>query len=78
MFRAKLQKNSQRNKIDPKQQGCVNDFCSYIMNFLCDFPQRPLLRLRGLCAGSDLDVLYYPVFFPSSKDQGTLLYVFFF
>jgi hypothetical protein len=50
----------------------MNDFCSSALNFLCDFPRRPLLRLRGLCAGSDLDVLYYPVFFPGTEDNGTV------
>ena len=47
----------------------MNDFCSADLNFICDFPQRPLLRLRGACNASFLDVLYYPLFVPDAADR---------
>jgi hypothetical protein len=57
----------------------MNDFCSNSLNFICQFPQRPLLRLRGLCAASDLDVLYYPTFISATgsaagEDSGEFIW----
>ena len=35
--------------------------CSYKYNFACEFEMRPMLKLKGLCDQSDLDLLYAPV-----------------
>ena len=45
-----------------QETGCADRDCKsdHVANFQCRFTQRPVLFLKGLCAGSNLDRGYYP------------------
>jgi hypothetical protein len=57
-----------------RRDGCSDTTCANTAAFLCHIPVagvgRPLLHLRGLCAETSLDTIYYPQLWPQDVSNG--------
>ena len=62
----KIEENDPDKKLDCADCSFVTNKCSttscteYQKTFFCQFPEAPLLEIRGLCANSPIDNYFYP------------------